>query len=353
MAQDDVAVDLPGIDELSETYAVFTTNRERVALTPALGEFLVMSQVTGLRPILHTRWAALVSPFASLELGRLGAAWVASAPGGQLIDVMARREVSSFAEIPAPRSERPPWPVDPSPRESEAALGFELVVQHRAEGGTIIGQLAEGVFEAFGGEKPDAWGSTEPLTSRWNADEVSRLVQSQMPSTSVIRGTNPQGWWFTMTVDRSPTGLVERLVGGVILGPYDQGREHATELAESFLQQLQRQQRVTLASLALMNLDPLGFQGIRDYHVEIPIATMVGPWGLARAEVDIDRMRSELGAQLLGRAKTPTLLFRFDKPHQNPWQNFAMVAQAIGYSRLLAAFGQTPRTEGEGDAGGA
>ncbi|MFV0430076.1 MAG: DUF6177 family protein [Arachnia sp.] len=333
------SVDLPGVDEITDTYTVFSTQRRVVGLTPALAEFLAMSELEGLQPVVHTGWDAAISAQASLELGRHWALWTSVNPEGELVDVLGRRVLQGFDEALAPGEAMDTTEVPPVPPEAKAAVSFELMVQHPASAGLLVGGPVEEVFEALDGQAPDSWGSTEPFSRAWSRSGLTQFAQSQMPKTSIIRGGSPDHSWFTTTLERSPHGLVERLRGGVIVGPYDKLGPRAAERAADLLRALHESQQVTMASTSLIDVDPDGAQRVRATRAEVPLATIVGPWALSQAQVDVPAVQQEFGARDLGSQEAPALLFRFDAPHPNPWHNFTEVAASIGLESLLATVG--------------
>lgn len=335
------SVDLPGVDELTAFHTVFATARQHVAFTPALGTFLVMSELEHLPPVVYTPWPATISAQASLELGRHAAVWAAAHPQFGVVDAMTGRRLTTFDDAfeGFPRPETDTIALPPVSASALGAIGFEIVVQHRATDDLVVGALVEHVLATLGGEAPDAWGSTEPFTRLWNRTEVTQLAQQQMPTSSVIRGSSPDHSWFTLFYERSATGVVERLRGGVILGPYDEVADTATDAAERLLRSVYGSFRVTLASASLLDVDAEGAQTIRSRHTEVPLSLLLGPWAMARANIDVPMVERAFGAAVLGRAKVASLLFGFDGPHENPWQNYTELVAAVGLGNIAEALG--------------
>lgn len=334
--------DLPGIDEITHSYAVFSTTREHVDFTPALAQFLRIAQVEAIRPILRTSADATVSAHLVAELFAHGASWVVRTPDGIVIDALAGRQISSYDDVGDPQILRT-RPLAPLPDErfvpAYGAVNLEVLLHHRPSSSLQVGQLVERVFAGLGATPPDAWGSFEPLTSLWNVTEVTHRAQREMPSSTVMRVASPDGSWATLQYERGQAGVVERFRGGVVVGSYAAAARTAVPRAKDLLRTLAGTSTVIAAMASLVDVDAGNAFRARVRRPETPAAALVGPGAITEAQIDVAAMTGRYGAEQLGRRAVPSLLFGFDGPLRAPWLNLAQILNAIGWDNLAHAFG--------------
>lgn len=334
--------DLPAIDEITSRYAVFSSSRARVELTPALAQFLRVAQVEGVRPILRTAPEATISAHLVAELSRHGASWVTRSADGVVFDALAGRQLASYDDVTDAQTLQGRPLAALTDERSVAAYGavnFEILLHHRASGALQIGHAVERVFAQLGAAPPDAWGSFEPLTSLWNVTELTHRAQREMPSSTVMRVASPDGAWASLQYERGPAGVVERVRGGVILGSYAQVAAAAVPQAMDLLRSMADSAKLIAAMASLVDVDAGNDYRVRVRRPETPAAALVGPWAIHQARIDVPAMIEGFGARRLGRPAVPALLFGFDGPLRAPWLNLAQVLHAIGWENLAHAFG--------------
>lgn len=72
---------------------------------------------------------------------------------------------------------------------------------------------------------------------------------------------------------------------------------------------------------------------------EVPLAVLIGPRGVHEMEIDVEAIRAQHDAVVLGRRRVPSLLVRFSGAETGLWQQLADLARDIGPSKVLAASG--------------
>ncbi|MFV0428278.1 MAG: DUF6177 family protein [Arachnia sp.] len=342
-----VPVDLPAVDAMTSSFAVFFAERRMVRYSAALDHFLQQCRWQEKTPVVHTAWQSRLTAHAAFELARQGVGWTATSPEEALYDVWGLRKVAGFDQLVARTGKAEPATL-PSGAQPASAVVIDVLAQHRAEPNVLVGGLAQDAFALLGSRAPQTWGTVEPFVGMWNRTDVTRWAHAGMPKTGYGRGRSADGAWLSMRVERVPDGLVEQLRCGMVLEP--DASANAMDLAEAVLRELVGTHRVLVASATLVDTDPDGGTGVRATQPDVPLAWAMGPRLLAAAAVDVPAMLADFGASQLGRAKVPTLLFRFDRPHRDPQLSFAAIVAAVAFDPETA---QDVLRTAQGDSHGA
>nr|NLD39952.1 hypothetical protein [Actinomycetales bacterium] len=333
---------LPAIDEITARRAVFVTGRREVTLSAALAQFLATAEFERLRPVLVTGPGAAIGPFVNWEMRRLGGSWVVQYPDGSLLDALRGRPLLTLDELDDPRvvAAREPVPLsDHTDASPVAVMAVELLTAHRPTAELVVGEGPEAVLDGLALDGPDVWGSTEPLTLRWDRGELTRTARTQMPVSSTFRAASPGGARATLRFEHNPEVLLERLTMMIPLEPYAKAAPGFSARAEDLLEELHERHAVVTGTISLIDGDAGGRLELRRRRPEVPQAVLVGSWGLHQAGVDPGALEGHPGVRVLGGRWAPALLASFDSAHGAPWRQFQELSRAAGLDGILRSFG--------------
>lgn len=341
---------LPAVDRITDTYAVFATRRSRIGLSLPMAQFLLVCEMEELRPVLLSGPEATVAPFLMREMRRLGGSWAVPLTGGGYVDALAGRRVETLDQLADRLSiaARPLVELPPAdPPGATAYLGVEITLHHEAVENAVVGEAVSTITDSLGLLPPDLWGSTEPLSLEWDASAVTAMAREQMPHSAPARASTPDGAWFVLRYERGREGFTERIQGGVPLGAYRDVAPTAVESAKHMLRALEENHHVVLGSVSLLDSDEGGGMGLRVRRPEVPQAILLGSWALQIAHIDQAEMMARFRAESVGSRWMPALLFAFPSEHGAPWRQLNDLALAVGLENMLAGFaaGGSPRAD--------
>ena len=341
---------LPVIDGVATNAVVYHSYRKRLDLSPALGQFLLLARMQQLRPVLVTDEDAALSRFLGFEMAASSGSWVTMRADGRMMDALTGRELDALEQLDDPiamsRLPRLDTPgVDP---RATGAVGFDIMVHHRATEELRVGALAELVFAALGAPSPDLLGSTEPLSRPWDKLALTMDARHHMPSSPIYRLSAPTpGAVATLQYERGASGLSEHLRGTVPIGPYGEAVGRAVELSTAMLQRVHEAFTPVLATTTLIDDDPDGYQHLRARRPEYPLGIMAGPWAIKESGLDVDEIVTRHGGIRLGRSLLPTVLVPFSGDDA-PWQQLGGVLRSVGLPGLSHALGLDGSAVGNG-----
>ena len=350
----------PAVDESAEQCVVFATPSPTVRFTEPFASFVGEAVRRGVRPVLVTRTDACVSPFVSSVMRRAAGAWVLQARDGTLYDALSGWRVEGLDQWGWPSAwqgqavdgpvgagrERLPGFADPSDA-SCPVVTFDVDVHQRAEPSSRVGAVASSVGAALG-VSWQCWATREPLLAEWDVEAVTETVRRGMPDSPTVRAVAAGGAFCEVQASRTGTGLAEHTVGGV---PVDRGTDllaMATAAAERVVAE---------------HNPAMGFFGVADFDLtdvgvvhsprarvsQSPLVMLVGPRAVRDLGLDVERLVGEHDVRVLGRARVPCLLARFDGADPvRRWQQAVAFTVALGLPDALDAVGGRPtQTEGQ------
>ena len=257
------------------------------------------------------------------------------------MDALTGRDLDTLEQLDDPvamsRLPRLDMPgIDP---QAAGAVGFDIMVHHRATEELRVGSLAELVFATLGAPAPDLLGSTEPLSRPWDRQALTMDARRHMPSSPVYRLSVPvPGAVATLQYERGASGLSEHLCGTVPIGPYDDAVERAVELSTALLRRVHEAYTPVFAMTTLIDDDPDGYQHVRARRPEYPLAIMAGPWAIKESGLDVDEIVTRHGGMRLGRSLLPTVLVPFSGDDA-PWRQLCDVFRSVGLPGISHALG--------------
>jgi len=332
---------LPVLDGYATNAFVYHSYRKRLDLSPALAQFLLISGMHQARPVLATDEDAALSRFLGFEMAASGGSWVTIRADGHMMDALTGRDLDTLDQLDDPvamsRLPRLDMPgIDP---QAAGAVGFDIMVHHRATEELRVGALAELVFATLGAPAPDLQGSTEPLSRPWDRQALTMDARRHMPSTPVYRLSAPApGAVATLQYERGASGLSEHLRGTVPIGPYDEAVERAVDLSTAVLRRVHEAYTPVIATMTLIDDDPDGYQHVRARRPEYPLAIMAGPWAIKESGLDVDEIVTRHGGIRLGRSLLPTVLVPFSGGNA-PWQRLGGLFRSVGLPGISHALG--------------
>lgn len=309
----------PVIDELGEGFAVFATSAVTVRFTDPFALFVTESVDLGLRPVLMTRMDARVTPFVAAAMARAGGSWAVQARDRATYDALTGRRLEHLGDLWAAPLTEPhgPWSAA-GPLVARPVLAFDVRAQQRATDATTIGRLAQDVVGALGGAALDRWDTREPLLKTWDLTRITDLARAGMAHSQIIRARGAGGVFCETTVDRTRTGLLERVVGGVV-APAGASRAELVDLGAGGLERLAQQHSLARASISLVEYDDGGpggevVQHARSRSLEDPLAQLYGPRAVAELGAGLDELRGRFDVRSLGPGRSPSALVRVIEP---------------------------------------
>lgn len=332
---------LPVIDGVAANAVVYHSYRKRLDLSPALGQFMLLARMQQVRPVLVTDEDAALSRFLGFEMAASGGSWVTMRADGHMMDALTGRDLDTLDQLDDPvamsRLPRLDMPgIDP---QAAGAVGFDIMVHHRATEELRVGALAELVFATLGAPAPDLLGSTEPLSRPWDRQALTMDARNHMPSSPIYRLSAPApGAVATLQYERGASGLSEHLRGTVPIGPYGEAVERAVELSTAVLRRIHEAFTPVIATTTLIDDDPDGCQHVRSRRPEYPLGIMAGPWAIKESGLDVDEIVTRHGGMRLGRSLLPTVLVPFSGDDA-PWQQLGGVLRSVGLPGLSHALG--------------
>jgi hypothetical protein len=305
----------PVIDELGDGFAVFATSTVTVRFTEPFALFVTESVDFGLRPVLMTRMDARVTPFVAAAMRRAGGFWAVQARDRATYDALTGRRLENLPDLWGAPVVEPhgPWSAV-GPVAARPVVAFEVRAQHRATDTTTVGRLAQDTVAALGGSPLDRWDTREPLLEPWDLSRITDLARAGMAHSQIVRARGEGGAFCEITVDRTRTGLLERVVGGVVAPP-GASRADLVSLGGGALERLAQQHTLTQGSTSLVEYDdggPAGevVQHARSRSLETPLAQLYGPRAVTTLGSGLDELRRRFDARSLGPARAPSVLVR-------------------------------------------
>lgn len=307
----------PGFHRLSDRFVHYLSEAEQVVLSPALAQVLFQAALAKRTLVLGTGENAVLSPFVVHEMRRFGHRWCFQRDG-VTCDAMSGRTISYWNQLDEPVPPGAGWLPPARPEQSFAAINVEVVGHHRAREDLVVGGMAEALATGAGGPNLDAMGMREPLVQSWSRAEVTRHARTQMPRAEIVRASSPGGAFVDLVYERSDQGVIERMNGRLVLGPWDHWASRAGEIAEQMLVQFTKLCTPVVMTTSLLDVEPDGGQGIRQRVAEQPLAWLAGPDSLSRAKVDVSAVADRYVSTRVGSRSRESLLVSFPPSHGNP-----------------------------------
>lgn len=212
----------PAVDIATAAAAVVVQDRDVVGLDPLLLDALVSTVRAGVRLQLVTPASARLT----LPLGRMlrdmGGQWVVRRPDGGYLDGMDGRVLSwdgsSFTEPSGGPAIDERWATPPS--AESGSLSVELSTLHPATRELQLGEAIETCCAVLADSGPYGWGVAEPVSQRWDRQDVTTLCRDRAPGASrlvVVGGCVDRPAVGTLAVTPTTSGIREQLwlqVGG-------------------------------------------------------------------------------------------------------------------------------------------
>ncbi|MCL2464984.1 MAG: DUF6177 family protein [Micrococcales bacterium] len=329
----------PAVDEFDERYVVFATPSRTVRFTEPFASFIAEAAVRRARPVLMTTPTARVSPFVSLVMRRAGGVWALQARDCTTFDALSGYQIddltSLWSDEGRPAGDQLPGFTDP-PSAPAQVVTFDVHTHQRAERSSKVGVVAEAVATHLGTQW-QCWSTREPLLDPWDVAAVTAAARGRMPESHTFRVAGTDGAFCEVQVARTRTGLLEHTVGGVRAVDGANVLETATALAETLAST--HNPTVAFVSLAEYDTDEAGalVQCARARGVEAPVVALIGPRGVRDLGVDTDELAREHDVRVVGRARVPCLLVRFDGHAVQRWADLAGFAAALGEENINRA----------------
>lgn len=329
----------PVADEATDRWLVYDTCSTWVAFTEPLRVLLEVAATDRPRPILVTSPDARLSPFAAAALGEAGGAWVVRADDGPF-DAVTGQPLASFDDLwNRPDRLHPTFQAIPPP--AHTIITYDVYTGLRADPETQTGRTAQTMTRALGGAGLDWWGTTEPLLDPWDADRIATFAKASMPRTPALLLSGTGAQYARLWAGRARHGLVERAAGGVPVG------------TSSTLSDL-----VAVASDALVTVNDqatvlvgIAWAGARTAQAatapgarpaDQPLAVLIGPRAVRDLGADLAAVSEHHDTQVLGRARTPSLLVRFNASEADRWPELLDLVQTLGPQAVARAVGRSP-----------
>lgn len=261
---------LPAVDDYHERFIAFSSPRRVVEFSPALAQFLATAVADVRVPILVTQERAELSPHIASELARAGGRWVVTTAGRGVVDVLSNRRLSRLDDVldDALLASLPAGGLDPHDDNlNSAVLGLDIVAHHLPTADAQMGRLAVDICSFLGEPAPDTFGFTEPLTLAWSVERQTELARAAMPASPRYLVSSPRDIWFTLSYDRGPDGVFERLRGWAYLGLWSAWDVRVPAHAERLLQHLRACHTLVSASATLIDA---GYRGRLSAHRRVP-----------------------------------------------------------------------------------
>lgn len=308
----------PGFHRLSDRFVHYLTEADRVDLSPALAQVLFQAALAKRVLVLVTTENAVLSPFVVHEMRRFGHRWCYRRTDGTTCDAMSGQVITHWNQLldPVPRGSDTLLPTA-APSESFAAINLEVVGHHRAREDLVVGAMAEAFATCLGGANLDAMGMREPLTRWWSRSELTQQVRAQMPRSEMVRASSPDGAYVDLLYERSEQGVIERMNGRLVLGPWAEWAPRASTIAESVMVQVTKLCTPTVMTSSLLDVESDGGQGVRWREAEQPLAWLAGPSSLKQAHVDVDDILERYHGTLVGTSR-PSLMVSFPVADGDP-----------------------------------
>ena len=309
----------PVIDELGEGFAVFATSTVSVRYTVPFALFITEALDLARRPVLLTRVDARVSPFVAAAMARAGGFWAVQARDRATYDALTGRRIAHLPDLwtaPAPEPHGP-WSAA-GHVEPRQVLAFEVRAHHRASDSTTIGPLAQDAVTSLGGSPLDRWDTREPLLEPWNTARITDLVRAGMAHSQIVRARSADGTFCELTVDRTRTGLLERVLGGVV-APVGVPHGDLVDVAGRTLADLARKHAIVAASVSLVEYNAGDrpedlVQHARARQPERPLAQLYGPRAIVDLGEGLEELRERFDVTSVGPARAPSVLVRVETP---------------------------------------
>jgi hypothetical protein len=286
-------------------YAVLATDGRQLDLDATVRRFFEECAENERRPIVTTAPGATLSPFVVSWLRHLSGFW-ATAEGGSLREVQTGAVVTDPIEL----FENDRIPATP-PEESfsHTQLTFEIVLEHRADPGTTLGDAVPILLAGLDAPGPAAWDVEEPLRRRWDPQALTAHARTQMPLTPPMywRAADSYG---EIVAARTEGGVLERVRGGVAhpgtpRSALPRARRAAAALAAA---------RIPVLSCAISaaGAEPdLRGRPAPD-PPERPLVALLGPTALGRLGTSAAEVVARHGGETVGRARIPGALVTFE-----------------------------------------
>lgn len=288
--------------------ATLETDGDRLDLLAAVREFFETCARDEQRPVLVTAAGTTLSPFVVGWLRDLVGYWTILQPDQTLREVQTGRVVTNVLDLLDPDG----WTevVEPAERDhATCTIAVDVVLEHRADASTRIGEAATTTQAAFAASIPQVWGRAEPLEDRWDVETLTRAAQSAMPATGPLywRSDDVYG---EIAVARSERGVVERLRSSIAHpGPSSDVMPRVTRALESLA--VARSPLLTCVVSAL-GAEPDQRTRAGRQTPERPIAALLGPTMLGRLDWDATEVVRDHGGSLVGRPRLPGALVPFE-----------------------------------------
>lgn len=291
---------------VNPVYAVLAAHGPQVDLLADVREFFDDCHAEQRRPILQTDRHATLGPFVVSWLRALSGYWVTRGEAGVLREVQTGAVVTDPIELFENRTSIEEPPEDAF---SHAAIMLEVVLEHRAEPTTMLGDVVPLALTALGATAPRAWGVHEPLPHAWDVRALTEHARTEMPLTGPIFWRSDDGYG-ELAAARTQEGLVERSRIAVAHdGPPRDGLRRAREAVEALVGS--RLPVMTCAASAIGAHPDLRTRP-EPAPPERPLAAMLGPTVLGRLGWSAAEVATSRGGRLIGRAKVPGVVVTFD-----------------------------------------
>lgn len=288
--------------------ATLATGSDRLDLLPQVREFFETCGRTEQRPVLVTQARTSLSPLVVGWLRDLAGYWTVVEPDQRLREVQTGRVVANVLDLVEPDG----WIEVVEPSESDyptSTISVDVMLEHRADAGTRIGEIVPAVQAALEAAAPLAWGRTEPLEAAWDVDVLTTAARSAMPATGPLywRSEDSCG---EIAVVRSERGVVERLRAGVAHpGPPWEALDRATRALEALAAS---RAPVLVSVTSAVGAEPDQRLRPGPQAPERPLAALLGPTALGRTGRDATELARAHGGSLVGRQRLPGVLVAFD-----------------------------------------
>ena len=278
----------------------FRTRAVDVILSAPLERFLQTAQFEETPAVLVTRPTARLSQLATYALADAGATWV-------LEDAEGRRWSASDT-----------WR-DPSavlPEATDPDFSFEVFTSHRPTANLQIGRHAEVVVAGLGGGLVKRGGTHEALFDPWDLAAVTEFAKNGMPLAPRLL-LRAEAAVSALDVYRDAVGVVER-TRGVVIAERSSRPDRALRAAAA-LRAAFECGPVEVAIVAERDTDPGLVNLARHRQPDAPLAVLLGPKFVRMLGADPQFLATRHHVEMLGRAKTPSLLIAFTSPDSSLW----------------------------------
>ncbi len=342
----------PLVDIAGETWTATETRARAVRLTPARIDLLRRCREAERTPVLISDELSRLTPALASVWRDAGGRWVVREPDGSLRDGFTGRRASSIDEAVTAPAVTDPDAVSRRAlavaRPDQVVVRIEAAVRHRARSTTVLGRLAEDAARAVIGESPGSFGAAEPAATRWDRRELTAFARSTMPDDAflVVAGRAMTG---TITARRTRHGIEELTslhLGTGTPSTIDYARRRDA-LAAALTDIAATEQPLSIMTFAALGDASLTVAPAVPL-LPTPELLLIGAPAVRSMRIDVEGHVTRHGARVVGRPRTPALLYQLGSLGDRTWERLDALLADIDRDALSAALGTTGSAVVEG-----